>query len=547
MKKLLIAVVIFFFLIYGVAPTNMGSANPDDIPVVSPGADPTAILLGYTKFRNFTTENSWEIFLGLESATGSSHDATWDAQNNFIFKYDKALDKLSITIDNTLGVWSYDYLNYSTQVLNLKGALAHSYLNALNYLQMRIVVENHATTAVNLTGVMLDGQALGNFSGTPGSSLDWMVTGYDLSAGFTLSGTLVFSGINSKSPEKNLVEVFFGRVDHKGPVSSNLIASPNPVGLNAPMGLNATVDDSTTGLSTIVSAEYRLGLGGTWEFMSAQDGSFDESSENVVANFNSPNQHGIYDLCVRGTDSVPNQGSATCISLNVDGEGPLTEDVLLLPNRVGATQTVTVTATISDTSTGGSLIYAAEYSLDAGANWDPMQAEDGAFDEVVEPVTATFPASDQSGTYNICVRGADSLANQGNASCQQLVVDGEGPLTNSIHFDPNPVITTHPVTVTATISDISTGGSLIYAAEYSLDAGANWHPMQAEDGTFDEVVELVEVTFTAPDPEGTYQVCVRGQDDLGNIGTEACANLTVNPPEPIFNYIYLPLISKDSP
>ncbi|UCH59785.1 MAG: hypothetical protein JSV61_16440 [Anaerolineales bacterium] len=546
-KKLFITGVIILYLIFGAYPTQLGSANPYTTLVVTPGADPTAVLLGYGKFRNFTTENSWEAFLGLDSATGSSNDVSWDAQNTFAFTYSSALDKLNIAITNTHGVYSFDYLNYSTQVLNLKGALAYSYLSALNYLQMRIVVENHASTVVNLTGVMLDGNPLGDFSGTPGSSLDWNVTGYDLSAGFTLTGTLAFSGINSKSPEQNKVDLFMGRVDHEGPVSTNLVASPNPAGVNALMSFSATIDDTTTGLSMIASADYRIGQAGSWSPMAAQDGSYDESAETVEANFSAPDQHGMYDLCVKGTDTATNEGSTTCISLSVDDQGPITTDVLLQPSRVGTTQLMTVTATISDTFSGGSVINSAEYSLDSGQNWDAMQAEDGTFDEVVENVKVTIFAPDQSGTYNLCVRGYDSIPKQGSASCKPLIVDGEGPGTVNLDLDPNPVVVTQLVTVTATISDTYSGGSVINSAEYSLDSGQTWDAMQAEDGAFDEVTELVIAAFDAPGSEDTYTLCVRGWDALGNTGAETCAELTVKAPEPIYNKLYLPLVSKSTP
>lgn len=70
--------------------------------------------------------------------------------------------------------------------------------------------------------------------------------------------------------------------DHAGPVTSNVVAAPNPVGLGVPIALTAVVDDSTTGGSNIKSAEYSVD-GGAWLPMSAQDAAFDEVSENVSA------------------------------------------------------------------------------------------------------------------------------------------------------------------------------------------------------------------------------------------------------------------------
>ncbi|HSF80218.1 MAG TPA: hypothetical protein VLA49_03230 [Anaerolineales bacterium] len=440
MKKLFSPVVISL-LLFLVVPMRLGSARPEDTPIVTPGADPTAYLLGYAKYRNFTTENSWEVFLGLDSVNGASHNLVWESANSFSFVYDEVADKLTTTITNNQGVYSFDYLNYSTQVINIKGDLAYSYLSALNYLQIRITVENRPTTVVNLSSVMLDGNPLGDFTGLPGSASDWMVTGYDLSAGFTMTGTLTINNIVTNSPEQNKVEIYMGRVDHQGPVSSNLIANPDPVGLNAPLTLSASIDDTTTGLSTVASAEY---------------------------------------------------------------------------------------------------------SLDQSGNWEPLSALDGAFDESLEAVFVNLTSSDQSGIHEFCVRGADAAANLGDASCYQYVVDGEGPIPGNIELDPNPVDTSQLVTVTATISDTLTGGSTIVAADYSLDGGASWESMQAQDGFYDSISEAVEAGFPAPDLPGTYEVCVRGEDASGNIGAEMCASLTVNTPQPDSYQLFLPLVSKGS-
>jgi hypothetical protein len=48
-----------------------------------------------------------------------------------------------------------------------------------------------------------------------------------------------------------------------------------------------------------------------------QDGAFDEVSEDVTATFNAPAAPGLYDLCVRGTDTASNTGASECIQLVV--------------------------------------------------------------------------------------------------------------------------------------------------------------------------------------------------------------------------------------
>ncbi|MBC7236950.1 MAG: hypothetical protein H5T69_14005, partial [Chloroflexi bacterium] len=79
----------------------------------------------------------------------------------------------------------------------------------------------------------------------------------------------------------------------------------------------ANVDDSATGGSSIVSAEYSLDSGSTWAPMAAQDGAFDEVTEDVLASFTAPGTAGIYELCVRGTDAAGNVGEPQCITFVV--------------------------------------------------------------------------------------------------------------------------------------------------------------------------------------------------------------------------------------
>jgi len=104
--------------------------------------------------------------------------------------------------------------------------------------------------------------------------------------------------------------------DDAGPVTSGVVADPNPVGVGVPIALTAVVDDSTTGGSNIKSAEYSID-GGSWVPMSAQDGAFDGVSERVSANLPAFLDAGVHNICVRGTDSDCNLGPEECTLLAV--------------------------------------------------------------------------------------------------------------------------------------------------------------------------------------------------------------------------------------
>ena len=106
-------------------------------------------------------------------------------------------------------------------------------------------------------------------------------------------------------------------VDDEGPITSNVLADPNPVSVNTEITLTATVDDSQTGESTIGSAEYNID-GGDYIQMDAQDGNFDSVSEDVEIIIPAFAEPGVYSICVRGWDIFENiEGAEDCILLAV--------------------------------------------------------------------------------------------------------------------------------------------------------------------------------------------------------------------------------------
>ena len=104
--------------------------------------------------------------------------------------------------------------------------------------------------------------------------------------------------------------------DSVGPVTSNVVATPNPVAINTAATLTANVDDTTTGGSSITSAEYTID-GGSPISMSASDGGFGEVVEDVTAPVTSFSTTGVRSLCVRGTDAPGNVGAFACTLLPV--------------------------------------------------------------------------------------------------------------------------------------------------------------------------------------------------------------------------------------
>jgi len=207
-----------------------------------------------------------------------------------------------------------------------------------------------------------------------------------------------------------------------------------------------------------------------------------------------------------------------------DSVGPVTSAVIVTPNPATVNTSVVVTATVDDTTTGGSIIQSAEYSLNGGP-WTAMNASDGAFSSITEGVTATFIVT-QLSNNEVCVRGTDAANNVGDPICITLVANPDtlGPITSAVNVTPNPATVNASVTVTAAVDDTTTGGSNIQSAEYSLN-GEAWTAMNASDGAFDSVLENVTGSFIVTQV-GSNQVCIRGTDAANNVGDAVCASFT---------------------
>ena len=524
------------FLSIALIAMSMGVAFAGT-PVVTPGTDPSAVLLGAARYRELATGNDSEVFLGVPDLGDATHrtetNLTWGSSNTITLTYDQSLDKLTTNVDNGTSDWTLEYLNYSDNVRDLvyggSQALADEALEELNYMQVDLRLQEGTPAQVSLDGVFLDANPLGSFTGVNKTTTTWQVNGYDLSSGFTLTGVLNLANVSSPSAELNKVDISFGYVntDTFAPTVSNVAAAPNPQTSGSSVTLTATVDDSSSGGSFIQSADYRISAG-AWLPMSAADGSFDSSAENVTVDLSAPTPDGPYSLCVRGTDSANNTSTEQCTTLNVDSQGPLVSSVLFVPSKSGGSASVDLTATVDDTTIGGSNIQTAEYSTN-GVDWTGMSAVDGSFDSLTEAVSAAFLSPASSGDVNVCVRGKDAAGNTGSQSCTTLTVDSDGPLSSAVLLDPNPADQGNQVTLTASVDDTTTGNSNLASAEFQVAGGA-WSPMLAGDGGFDSPLEQVSAQFSAPSGPNAVEVCVRGTDIYGNIGNPACDQLEINAP-----------------
>ena len=111
--------------------------------------------------------------------------------------------------------------------------------------------------------------------------------------------------------------------DLLGPMTSEVAAEPNPTNGANFVILTANVSDVTTGNSNIAEAEYfvdTVGTDATGTTMSASDGGFDSTIEEVTASIDvSDWAVGEYILYVQGKDAIGNWGASESVMLDVTG------------------------------------------------------------------------------------------------------------------------------------------------------------------------------------------------------------------------------------
>lgn len=319
------------------------------------------------------------------------------------------------------------------------------------------------------------------------------------------------------------------------------------VAAGAIVTLNATVNDTLTGGSNIMFANYTMGFA-AWPGigMSAVDGSWgDDVSEDVTVPVDTTGWNcGPVDLYVYGEDSVPNYNttSTAFATINItvcDFQPPEIKQVFI---DMSPTQTFFIsalpatfwlTALIDDTSTGGTAIGGANYTTPAD-NWPGtmMNAVDGGFNDPSEDVDMTVPTPTGPGVYDYCVYGWDQVIppnyNTTGRCATLTIVDDLAPNVWNVFLNGLPTVSVTAgtfVDLDADVDESVTGGSNIWDA-YWVEQGDIWpgNSMNPTDGAFDSQTEGVNATIdTTGWTPRDYIICVNTRDVLDN-RNETCQN-----------------------
>lgn len=221
-----------------------------------------------------------------------------------------------------------------------------------------------------------------------------------------------------------------GGADSIPPVTSDVVAIPNPANPGDSVTIRAQVSDTFTGGSNILGADVQVDSG-PFLMMDASDGAFDQQNELVFRTLFGLSA-GTHLVCVRGRDSAGNTGSFVCIVATVgagssgDTLGPVTVNVSATPDTAAPNDSILIRAEVRDTFTGGSNIAGAEMNVDS-TGFVPMFATDGAFDQQNERVNRLVVGL-AVGVHSVCVRGRDTAGNTGNETCIGFSVAATSPV-----------------------------------------------------------------------------------------------------------------------
>ncbi|MDH4208781.1 MAG: hypothetical protein OEV76_07900, partial [Anaerolineae bacterium] len=215
-------------------------------------------------------------------------------------------------------------------------------------------------------------------------------------------------------------------LDKMGPMTKSILLSPNPSDGSVQVAIQATGDDTMTGHSDVVAAEYVIDdTSGAPTAMSVSPMAHIASLNAVIdATTMGALTEGEHTLYIRSQDSLGHWGDYATAPLQVDQTGPDTSGVTVKPNPNDGTMpinpsrpAVRVDATINEPGTGPvtSTVKTAEGFIDTvggDSTGFPFTPRDGLFNSAVEKAYAFIPLPTVNalaeGAHPILVHGQDA-------------------------------------------------------------------------------------------------------------------------------------------
>jgi FtsP/CotA-like multicopper oxidase with cupredoxin domain len=342
-----------------------------------------------------------------------------------------------------------------------------------------------------------------------------------------------------------------------GPVTSNVVLTPNTTNGSSPVTLSATI--GAAGDPDIDAAEYFVDTIGADGSGCAITTGLGLAPANVSATI--PTSGGVAPCVDLGTLASGNRtfyvhghnsngwGAIASALLNLDKSGPAISSLSLSPNPSNGSVSVNLTFTASDGASGNSNVVIAEYWIDS----DAAQSISVPSTAPLVNLSAVIPAGLSTGTHVVSVRAQDALGNWGSAATINLVVDQTGPVTSVVSAAPNPNngaqglnTSVQAVRVSANFDDTASGGTNIAAAEGFIDtvgptgSGFVFIP---SDGIFNSPVESgfgdIPLAVIGSLASGNHTLFVHARDAAGNWGANSTTVLVIDKTAPTFTGITL--------
>jgi autotransporter-associated beta strand protein len=337
--------------------------------------------------------------------------------------------------------------------------------------------------------------------------------------------------------------------DTSGPATSGLAVSQALAG--AAPNVSAAVNDT---LTNVAAAEYFIDAVGASGSGGPLSGAFTSTTVNVsgmiaAAAFNALNQ-GSHTVYVHGKDAAGNWGSTVSTAFVKDTVPPTASNLAVTPSLTNSAPSVS--ASLSDAAGGGSNIVAAEYFIDSAGPGGSGTSLAGSFGSPTVNVTGTMGASTfaalSDGTHTIYVQGEDAAGNWSAPVSAAFVRDTAGPATTGLSISPSPANVAP--SISASVSDVASGGSNLIAAEYFIDALGAAGAGTALSSSFGSPTATVSGTLDASVfaalTQGTHTVYVRGEDAAGNWGAAVSGTLVKDTFAPVLLANFL-ITSDTSP
>jgi hypothetical protein len=240
-----------------------------------------------------------------------------------------------------------------------------------------------------------------------------------------------------------------------------------------------------------------------------------------------------------GDGSVAFGGAITFIEVTggapVADTGPLVSNVSVTPDPATGASTLTLSATLDETTTGGEQVTAAEWFTETAGlpgTGIPFTVSPDITVGIVTTIPSTTLSTWPAGDITFYVRGQDASGDWGPVGSTVLDLVKAGPVVRGLSVTPAVTNGSKAVIFRGTADDTATGNVNVTMLEYFLDAmGANGAGLPVIQNKVAPIVGLsgtISETTLQTLAEGPHVVYIHGVDALNNWGAFTPITFTVD-------------------